>query len=169
MGGGILPVAIHNNKLYFLLGKENDLADTPGWADFGGGNEGNESNYQAAIREGVEELNGFFGSVNKMKKIVRENKIIHLKNKRRTYESILFLTNYNKDLESYFNNNYRFLAKHLPEVKIKHNGLLEKSEIKWFSIDELKKEKKMRIFFKEFIHMIINNSAMIKHKVMTMI
>ena len=83
MGGGILPVAIKNNQLYFLLGKENDMADTPGWADFGGGNENNETNYQAAIREGVEELNGFLGSVNKMKKMVRNNKIIHLKNKKK--------------------------------------------------------------------------------------
>ena len=39
MGGGILPVAIKNNKLYFLFGKENELDDTPGWADFGGGAE----------------------------------------------------------------------------------------------------------------------------------
>lgn len=165
MGGGILPVAIKNNQLYFLLGKENDMADTPGWADFGGGNENNETNYQAAIREGVEELNGFLGSVNKMKKMVRNNKIIHLKNKRKTYESILFLTKYNEDLVYYFNNNYRFLIKHLPNVKKEHNGLLEKSEIKWFSISDLQREKKYRIFYKEFVYMILKHLPEIKNKI----
>jgi 8-oxo-dGTP pyrophosphatase MutT (NUDIX family) len=165
MGGGILPVAIKNNQLYFLLGKENDMADTPGWADFGGGNENNETNYQAAIREGVEELNGFLGSVNKMKIMVRNNKIIHLKNKRKTYESILFLTKYNEDLVYYFNNNYRFLIKHLPNVKKQHNGLLEKSEIKWFSISDLQREKKYRIFYKEFVYMILKHLPEIKNKI----
>lgn len=165
MGGGILPVAIKNNQLYFLLGKENDMADTPGWADFGGGNENNETNYQAAIREGVEELNGFLGSVNKMKKMVRNNKIIHLKNQRKTYESILFLTKYNEDLVYYFNNNYRFLIKHLPNVKKEHNGLLEKSEIKWFSISDLQREKKYRIFYKEFVYMILKHLPEIKNKI----
>lgn len=165
MGGGILPVAIKNNQLYFLLGKENDIADTPGWADFGGGNENNETNYQAAIREGVEELNGFLGSVNKMKKMVRNNKIIHLKNKRKTYESILFLTKYNEDLVYYFNNNYRFLIKHLPNVKKEHNGLLEKSEIKWFSISDLQRETKYRIFYKEFVYMILKYLPEIKNKI----
>ena len=165
MGGGILPVAIKNNQLYFLLGKENDMADTPGWADFGGGNENNETNYQAAIREGVEELNSFLGSVNKMKKMVRNNKIIHLKNKRKTYESILFLTKYNEDLVYYFNNNYRFLIKHLPNVKKEHNGLLEKSEIKWFSISDLQREKKYRIFYKEFVYMILKHLPEIKNRI----
>jgi len=165
MGGGILPVAIKNNQLYFLLGKENDIADTPGWADFGGGNENNETNYQAAIREGVEELNGFLGSVNKMKKVVRNNKILHLKNKRKTYESILFLTKYNEDLVYYFNNNYRFLIKQLPHVKKQHNGLLEKSEIRWFSINDLQREKKYRIFYKEFVHMILKHLPEIKNKI----
>jgi hypothetical protein len=30
MGGGILPVAIKNDKVYFLFGKENELDDTDG-------------------------------------------------------------------------------------------------------------------------------------------
>ena len=38
MGAGILPTTIHNNKLYFLFGKENPLEDSSkGWSDFGGG------------------------------------------------------------------------------------------------------------------------------------
>ena len=39
MGGGILPVALHNNKLYFLFGKETFNLSSPGWSDFGGSTE----------------------------------------------------------------------------------------------------------------------------------
>ena len=52
MGGGILPVAIHRNQVYFLFGKENSSADTPGWSDFGGGREGRERPLTTAVREG---------------------------------------------------------------------------------------------------------------------
>ena len=34
MGAGILPISIHNKKIYLLFGKENKYADTPGWSDF---------------------------------------------------------------------------------------------------------------------------------------
>jgi len=30
MGGSILPVTIHNGKIYFLFGKERDIDDNPG-------------------------------------------------------------------------------------------------------------------------------------------
>ena len=74
MGGGILPVAIKNNKIYFLFGKENELDDTPGWADFGGGKEEGESPLDTATREGSEEINGFLGSAEKLREIVKKIK-----------------------------------------------------------------------------------------------
>ena len=74
MGGGILPVAIKNNKVYFLFGKENELDDTPGWADFGGGKEEGESYLDTALREGSEEINGFLGSAEKLRSVVKKNK-----------------------------------------------------------------------------------------------
>ena len=61
MGAGILPTSIHRGKLYFLFGKENKYADTPGFSDIGGGQDGNETFLQCAIREGTEELTGFLG------------------------------------------------------------------------------------------------------------
>ena len=62
MGAGILPVALHHDKIFFLFGKENKNADTPGWSDFGGGKEKGERPLTTAIREGYEELSGFLGS-----------------------------------------------------------------------------------------------------------
>lgn len=50
MGAGILPTTIHNNKLYFLFGKENKYADTPGWSDIGGGTDNDETFMQTAMK-----------------------------------------------------------------------------------------------------------------------
>ena len=44
MGAGILPTTIHDNKLFFLFGKENRFEDSaPGFSDFGGGTDDNET------------------------------------------------------------------------------------------------------------------------------
>ena len=61
MGAGILPVSFHKGKLYFLFGKENKYADTPGWSDFGGGIDAGETPLDTVIREAQEETTGFLG------------------------------------------------------------------------------------------------------------
>ena len=73
MGGGILPTCIHNGKLYFLFGKENQYEDSaPGFSDFGGGTDKNESFLQTAIREGGEELTGFLGTSTNIRHLLTE-------------------------------------------------------------------------------------------------
>ena len=63
MGAGILPSTIHNGKLYFLFGKEGKYEDSaPGFSDFGGGTDNNESFIETAIREAGEEFTGFLGN-----------------------------------------------------------------------------------------------------------
>ena len=59
-----------NGKLYFLFGKENKYADTPGFSDFGGGTDNNESFLETAVREGGEELTGFLGNDNDIHKML---------------------------------------------------------------------------------------------------
>jgi len=74
VAGSILPVTIHNGKLYFLFGKENKFEDSArGWSDFGGGCEGTESPYETAMREGGEELTGFLGDEKSIKKLIKRN------------------------------------------------------------------------------------------------
>ena len=142
MGGGLLPIAIKNNKLFFLFGKENELDDTPGWADFGGGAEDGESHFDTALREGSEEINGFLGSAEQLRKRVKKNKVINIKFKE--YSTYIFKMDYDENLPIYYKNNYEFFSRYLPHVKHKKdNGLLEKAKIKWFSYDELKKQKKL--------------------------
>ena len=70
MGAGILPTTIYNGKLYFLFGKENKYADSPGWSDFGGGTDNNETFRETALREGSEELIGFLGDKHEIKKLL---------------------------------------------------------------------------------------------------
>ena len=164
MGGGILPIAIHNHKIYFLFGKETYDNDTKGWADFGGGKEHNETVFETAIREGGEELNGFLGSDDVLKKRVKLN-MVHVE-KSRQYSTYLFLIDYNKDLPTYYNNNFRFFASRLPEVKKEHNGLLEKSHIKWYSFEDLRRDKKkFRRFYQEFIDQFLRQQDQIEKKV----
>ena len=66
-GGGILPFAMHNNRIYFLFSRErkifNKHRDRGLYSDFGGSQEKNESPQQVAIREGNEESNGILGDI----------------------------------------------------------------------------------------------------------
>jgi|TARA_Y100000389_G_C17436394_1_gene505795 8-oxo-dGTP pyrophosphatase MutT (NUDIX family) len=164
MGGGILPVAIKNNEIYFLFGKENELDDTPGWADFGGGKEEGETALETATREGSEEINGFLGSAEKLRKIVKKNKVVTLKFKE--YTTYIFNMEYDDKLPYYYKNNYDFFSRYLPHVKHKKdNGLLEKAKIRWFSYDELKKEKKgFRSFYQNIVDLIIKQEKIIRDK-----
>jgi len=164
MGGGILPVAIKNDKLYFLFGKENELDDTPGWADFGGGHEEGETPFDTALREGSEEINGFLGSAEQLRKRVKQNKVATIKFKE--YTTYIFKMDFDENLPTYYKNNYEFFSRYLPHVKHKKdNGLLEKSKIKWFSYEELKRDKKeFRSFYQNIVDLILKQKDNITGK-----
>jgi 8-oxo-dGTP pyrophosphatase MutT (NUDIX family) len=164
-GGGILPVAIKNGQVHFLFGKENELDDTPGWADFGGGAEDGESSFDTALREGSEEINGFLGSAEQLRKEVKKHKIHTVQFK--TYTTYIYLMDYDAKLPFYYRNNYEFFSRYLPHVKHKKdNGLLEKSKIRWFSYDELKKEKKnFRSFYQNIVDLILKRQDEITNKI----
>ena len=73
VAGSILPIAIKNNKLYFLFGKENLMEDSAkGWSDFGGRCDNNETPYETALREGSEELTGFLGNPLQIKQLIEK-------------------------------------------------------------------------------------------------
>ena len=134
VGAGLLPAAVHKGTIYLLFGRENELNDTPGWADFGGGSKRNETPLDVAAREGSEELNGLLGSQSALKKVAVRHKIAELKF--HEYTTIIFKTEYDEKLEDYYRNNYRFFEKYLPGAKKNpDNGLLEKAEIKWFTFE----------------------------------
>ena len=164
MGGGLLPVAMKENKLMFLFGEERKRPNESarGWADFGGGPEKNETNIETAAREGSEELCGFLGTPSKVRELLRGKKVV-LKPKDIKYTSFLIPINYSDDIVKYFNNQVAFLNKYLPSNVINKSVIYEKERIKWFSIGDLKKERsKFRNFYRNMIDEIIKNEDKIR-------
>ena len=162
MGAGILPVALYKGSLFLLLGKER----TNLWSDFGGSANPKEEIFTTAIREGYEELNGFLGCENDLKRIVTKNKLYQIgyeeriKNKKKLiYTTFVFNINYDPNLPIYFNNVNNFAEKHLNDkIQENHNGLFEKCEISWFSIKDLRENKiNFRPWYQPFIYSVIKN------------
>ena len=161
MGAGLLPTAIHNNKLYFLFGKENKYEDTsPGWADFGGGTDNNETLLETSIREGTEELTGFIGSSNDIKQMINKSgtynvDYVNPNKKFGIYRTHILPYKYEPLLPYYYNNNQRFLQKKLDPKVIKSYRIFEKEEIRWVCIDDLLKMKpQFRNFYQNIIIML---------------
>jgi hypothetical protein len=159
VGSGVIPVALHKNKVYYLFGKEGSMERDKNchWGDFGGSAKTGEDLLDTTTREGAEELNGFFGSKHDFEKYILKNKVDEIAyDKRYTY---LVRADYDERLPYYFNNNYKFICEYLKgHVEHPTNGLFEKSEIRWFTIDELKRERNIfRDYFRNIIDIIVYN------------
>lgn len=167
MGAGVLPVALYKGTLFLLLGQErkNNL-----WSDFGGSAHKGEKPFKTAIREGVEELNGFLGDDNEFEALVTRNLILSISYDK--YTSYIFKTNYDKKLPTYFSNVNKFAEQHLKdEIDIDHNGLFEKKQIQWFPLSKLKEDKsqiKLREFYKPLLETILKNDKFIISFLQTM-
>ena len=156
MGAGILPTTIHNNKLYFLFGKENQYEDSAhGFSDFGGGTDNTESFFETAIREAGEELTGFLGDDNDIRKLLKKYgtyNIDYKSNGHKTYRMHIFPFEYDPMLPFYYNNNQRFLQKRLDPNIIKNSKIFEKEEIRWVCVDDIIKMKpEFRSYFQDII------------------
>jgi hypothetical protein len=166
MGGSILPVSLHNGKIYFLFGKERDIDENPGWSDFGGGTDKGETFLQTAIREGGEELTGFLGSNDELKKMLNRYGTYNIDYKSEgytTYRCHIFPMAYDELLPHYYNNNQRFLQKRLHAKIIRDTKIFEKTQIKWFSFDDIKKyHNDFRSFYKNVVHLILGNRSAIE-------
>ena len=161
MGAGILPTAIHQGKLYFLFGKENRFADTPGWSDFGGGAEDGENYMTTAIREAEEEMTGFLGGEKDIKRLLKRYGTYDITNAK--YRMHIFPMAYDHLLPFYYNNNQRFLQRRLDPNVIKTTKIFEKDEIRWISMDELKKYKpKFRSYFQATVENILEERSAIE-------
>jgi len=171
MGGSILPVTLHNGKIYFLFGKERTIDENPGWSDFGGGTDKGETFMQTAIREGGEELTGFLGSDEDIKKMLNKYGTHNIDYKSKgysTYRCHIFPMEYDHLLQHYYNNNQRFLQKKLDPKIIKNTKIFEKTQIKWFSFDDMKKHhNEFRSFYKNIIDLIISDRSIIEKFVKT--
>ena len=167
MGAGILPATIVNGKLYFLFGKENKYADTPGFSDFGGGTEKGESHLNTAIREGGEELTGFLGSDDDLKKMMAKG-TYNIDYAPSNYRMHILPFPYDTALPHYYNNNQKFLQKRLDPEVIKKSKIFEKAEIRWICVDDLVKMKpQFRSYFQNIVDLIVDDKDKIKGFVST--
>jgi 8-oxo-dGTP pyrophosphatase MutT (NUDIX family) len=156
VAGSILPVTIHNGKLFFLFGKENPLEDSSkGWSDFGGGVDKRETPFTAALREGSEELTGFLGDKTQIKKLIQKGGGIY-KVTHNDYHVHIFFIEYDENLPKYYNQNHMFLWKRMNKHLLNDSKLFEKIEINWFSIEDIKhKKSEFRNFYQEIIDLFL--------------
>jgi 8-oxo-dGTP pyrophosphatase MutT (NUDIX family) len=172
MGAGILPTTIRNNKLYFLFGKENKFEDSaPGFSDFGGGTDKDETYFQTAVREAGEELTGFLGNDTDIKKLLNKHGTYNIDYKTgekfKTYRMHIFHMAYDPMLEFYYNNNQRFIQKRLDPKVIQSSKIFEKEEIRWICVDDLMKMRsQFRSYFQNIVDMIYAQRGDIKKFIM---
>ena len=166
MGGSILPVTIFNGKVYLLFGKERDIDENPGWSDFGGGTDKGETFIQTASREGMEEMTGFLGNAADVKKLLKKYGTFPIDYKSdgyTTYRAHLFPMEYDPSLPFYYNNNQRLLQKKLDPKVIRDTKIFEKTEIKLFPFDTLKKHRsEFRNFYRNIIDLIVKDKDIIR-------
>jgi 8-oxo-dGTP pyrophosphatase MutT (NUDIX family) len=167
MGAGILPTTIHNGKLFFLFGKENRFEDSaPGFSDFGGGTDDNETYLQTAVREAGEELTGFLGSDKDVKQMLKKHGTYNIDYKtggHHNYRMHIFPFEYDESLVHYYNNNAQFLQKRLDPEVIKKTKIFEKAEIRWICVDEIiKMRPQFRSYFQNIVDMIVHEKDAIQ-------
>lgn len=173
-GSSILPVALNVNdgKLYFLFGKENPMENSShGFSDFGGGVDKGENAYEAALREGSEELTGFLGDKTQLKKMIKRNggvmKIEHQltdkTGKENTYTVHIFTMEYDPDLPRYYNMNHEFLWNKMNKRMLNNTKLFEKINIKWICEDDLlKTPKEYRHFYVDIVKRLVSEKEKIR-------
>ena len=167
-GSSILPVALFNEKLYFLFGKENPMEDSShGYSDFGGGIDKGEIPFDTALREGCEELTGFLGNKKQLKKLIQKNggylKLVYNETGENPYYIHIFHLPYDDSLPYYYNLNHEFLWNKMDKKLLNDTKLFEKINIKWTCEDDLLKNKKeYRHFYVDIIRMIVDNIEKIR-------
>lgn len=161
VAASILPVAIYKNNLYFLFGLENEFEQSaPGWSDFGGRVDGDEKIYDAALREGKEELTGILGKETDIDALIKKGKLYKIRHG--TYHIHIFKIYFDPNLPKYYKNIHDFLWNTLDKDTL-HKTCFEKEKIKWFSEKELLKEKSsFRNFYQDIIDIIHKNLPEIK-------
>lgn len=165
MGASILPVTFYNNKIYFLFGKERESDENPGWSDFGGGTEKGESFLTTASREGSEELTGFLGSSKDIKKLLNKYGTYPVDYKSKghtTYRAFIFPMVYDDKLVYYYNNNQRFLQERLDPTIIRDTKIFEKTELQWFTFQDMKNRKnEFRSFYQNIVALFLSQETQI--------
>ena len=119
----------------------------------------------------MEEMTGFLGNETDVKKLLTKYGTYNIDYKSQgysTYRCHIFPMDYEPMLPHYYNNNQVFLQKHLDAKIIKNTKIFEKTQIKWFSFDDIKRHhNEFRSFYKNIVQLIIDNKSDIEKFVRT--
>lgn len=155
MGAGVLPYTVVRGKPLFLFGKEHASNDTPGWADFGGGAEGNETDRAIALREWYEETSGIFGSFAEYKLLFDKGFVRTFTNASRQYTVFLVRVPYDPMLVTHYNRISDFFERSALDTRAT-KGLFEKAQMKWFSVADMRRRKgQFRSYYRELVGMVL--------------
>ena len=140
---GIIPYSIDDQgNSVILLGKEIFGK----WSPFAGGVEEGENIAEAATREFVEEIMGFFLE-DEIQPLLDDNKLLVIRGREDVSYYYPARFYYDPILPVYFENITKFFLRctggrqnrwGVPEIGTCTEGLFEKSEIAWFRVSELR-------------------------------
>jgi len=155
MGAGVLPYAMLHGKPMFLFGKEQSSNDTPGWADFGGGAEGNETNRTIALREWYEETSGIHGTLAEYRRIFDRGFVRTFTNTSKQYTVFLVRIPYDPSLTEHYNRMSDFFERSALDTRAT-KGLFEKARMEWFSVMDMQRRKgQFRSYYRELVGMVV--------------
>ena len=159
---GILPFHLNeeNDTVYYLISRESHThpKDAGLYSDFGGAKEKGETLLETASREGYEESMGFFGKKSQIKKAI-SHKPLYMKPSFGNYTTFLFHIDYCPYLIKYMNYHFDFIKTNAPSLINSKNSLYEKDHFMLQTLKQLKKNKKIRPFYRNIIEQIDETSV----------
>jgi 8-oxo-dGTP pyrophosphatase MutT (NUDIX family) len=158
VASAFLPVAIHRGELYFLFGKEVDHDSMPGFSDFGGRVEPNESILDAGIREFAEEISGFLGNEQQLHQRIQKTGCLAYFYEKHKYHIHILPIAYDESLVKYFNASHQFIHAKVPTEELKKYSLFEKTELQWFSVKDMEGSLgEFREFYREIVQFLLTH------------
>ena len=137
-----------------------------GFSDFGGSIEKGETAFNAAVREGSEELTGFLGTSSELKRKLQKTGVYKIKytfENKNTYIIHIFPMSYDLEFVEHFNNNHAFLWNRMDNKMLNDSKLFETIKVDWFCEDDLNKRmSEYRPFYRDIVSVIISHRLQIR-------
>jgi 8-oxo-dGTP pyrophosphatase MutT (NUDIX family) len=156
MGAGVLPYTVNHGKPLFLFGKEQSTNDTPGWADFGGGAEGKETDRTVALREWYEETSGVFGTFTEYRALFTKGFVCTFTNTSRRYTVFLVRVPYDQAVATHYNRISDFFEQSALDTRAT-KGLFEKARMEWFSVADMRRRRRQfRSYYQDLVGLVVD-------------
>lgn len=164
IGAGILPFAVHNGDVYYLLGKESDgtiKSRNNLFCDFGGGRKTEEKPRETAFREFLEESLNVLGMEEEIKKAMCTSAPVYNKD---NYALYLVEVPFSQEIVNSYNWTMQRLVHHMIQIDYRghRSAVLSAfpSKLRFELVQEWIKEEKSNMDDEAF-HRMINE--LVKH------